>query len=337
MKRDEISRRSFIKGAAGAAGLIIAGTSPLMASHASRMASPLPSYDAKGLPTAMLGKTGVIIPRIAIGLGSRFCTIAKPEDSFELLNFALDNGLYYWDTAWIYENKELGVISEERIGHIVKDRRKEIFLSTKVSSRDPDEAMRQIESSLKRLQTDHLDVLKIHDVQSANDVAMLKGKGNLIDILTRMKEQKVARFIGFSGHTEAGAMKMMAETGIFDTMLIAMNHWAGNTEKRQELAIPAAKSQGMGVMMMKAIRPRETVKTLDPQDLVKYALSLQGPDGLVLGMDSLAVVRSNLDILRNFTPMNEVKMKEIALQLSPFYHHKHLPWMQPGYCDGNWT
>jgi hypothetical protein len=93
----------------------------------------------------------------------------------------------------------------------------------------------------------------------------------------------------------------------------------------------------MGVMMMKAIRPRETVKTLDPQDLVKYALSLQGPDGLVLGMDSLAVVRSNLDILRNFTPMSEEKMKEMAWQLSPFYHHKNLPWMQPGYCDGNWT
>jgi uncharacterized protein len=337
MKKKRLSRRRFIKETIGTAGLVVVGAKLFPSSSVLRVDGSYSHYDARGLPTSILGKTGVKIPRIAIGLGSRFCNIESVEESTSMLNYALDNGLYYWDTAWFYENTKLGVISEERAGQVVKTRRKEIFLSTKVTSRDPNEAMRQIETSLKRLQTDHVDILKIHDVQSGKDVAKLSEKGNLIDILIKMKEQKVARFIGFSGHSEATAMKAMAEKGVFDSMLIAMNHWAGNTEKRQELAIPAAKSQGMGVMLMKVVRPRETIKELNTRDLIEYALSLRGPDGIALGMDSLAVVKSNLEILRNFKPMEEEKMEKLAMQLTPFYEHKNLPWMQQDYCDGNWA
>lgn len=337
MEDPNFSRRKFIKGTLGT-GLLIAGSGLLPSCSIFRMAGSESKYDAKGLPTAMLGKTGVRIPRIAIGLGSRFCNIKTNEEAYQLLNFALDNGLYYWDTAWVYENKNLGITSEERLGEVVKTRRNEIFLSTKVQSRDPDEAMRQVEMSLKRLQTDHVDMLKIHDIQSA-DMARLSEKGSLIDVISKLKEQGITRFIGYSGHTEAEAMKFMADKGVFDSMLMAMNHWnmATNPQKRQELAIPAAKSQGMGVMLMKVIRPRETVKELDPKDLVRYALSLDGPSGIVLGMDSIDVVKSNLEILRNFKPMDEIKMKQMSMQLLPFYNHENLPWMKPGYNDGNWA
>ncbi len=336
MANENFSRRRFIRGTLST-GLLAAG-SGLISSFAGTKAKIVGSgYDAKGLPTAMLGKTGVRIPRIAIGLGSRFCTIRNAEDSQKMLNYALDNGLYYWDTAWIYENTDLKVISEERIGEVVQYRRNEIFLSTKVTSRDPGEAMRQIDSSLKRLKTDHLDMLKIHDVQSEADVDKLSEKGNLIDILLKMKEQGLTRFIGFSGHSEAGAMKRMAEKGVFDSMLMAMNHWGDNAEQRQELVIPAAKSKQMGVMLMKVVRPRETIKELAPADLVRYALSLNGPDGIVLGMDSMDVVKSNLDIFRNFTPLPDDRMKTLAQHLTPFYRHVNLPWMQEGYTDGRWV
>lgn len=331
-----LTRRRFIKSTIGTAGLIVTGTKILSSNPIFPLTDSLQEYDARGLPTAILGKTGIRIPRIVIGLGSRFCNIKSTEESSNMLNYALDNGLYYWDTAWFYQNTSLGIISEERAGLVVKTRRKEIFLSTKVTSRDPDEAMRQIETSLKRLQTDHLDMLKIHDVQS-KDIAKLSEKGNLVDILIKMKEQGVTRFIGFSGHSEAAAMKAMAEKGVFDSMLIAMNHWAGNTEKRQELAIPSAKAQGMGVLLMKVVRPRENIKELDPRDLIKYALSLKGPDGIVVGMDSIEVLKSNLEILRNFKPMEEKKMKELSSLLVPFYKHENLPWMRSGYCDGNWA
>lgn len=349
MEDSNFSRRKFIKGTIGT-GLLMAGSGILPSCNIFRISSKSDSaYDAKGLPTVLFGKTGVRVPRIICGLGSRFCHLESDEDAQQLLHYTLDNGLYYWDTAFAYDNT-IGtppgktrssrlVISEERLGPVVATRRKEIFLSTKITSRDPNEAMRQIETSLKRLQTDHLDQLMIHDVRSMEDVDKLREKGNLIDILHRLKEQGLTRFIGFSGHTNAAAMKAMADRGDFDTMLIAMNHWssANNPQKRQEMAIPAAKAKGMGVILMKVVRPKETIATLKPTDLVKYALSLKGPDVIVLGMDSMEVVKSNLEILGNFKPMDETKMKEMAMQLTPFFNHENLPWMNPGYCDGNWA
>ncbi len=328
------SRRKFIKGTLSA-GALLAG-SDLLASCAV-FRDTAHAYDAKGLPLSELGKTGVKVPKIAMGLGSRFCTVKDPETACNILNFGLDNGLYYWDTAASYENKELGIISEVRLGEVVKTRRKEIFLSTKVNSRNPDEAMRQIETSLKRLQTDHLDLLNIHSVDSEADIAKISEKGNLIDIVQKMKEQKVTRFIGFSCHSKAALVKLMAEKGIFDNMLVAMNHYNGNTENRQDTGFAAAKEHGVGIRMIKVIRPRETVKDLDPQDLIRFALTLKGPDGIVLGIDSLEVIRSNVDILKNFRPLDDARMKELAYRLQPFYFSRELPWMQHGYQDGHWV
>jgi hypothetical protein len=134
-------------------------------------------------------------------------------------------------------------------------------------------------------------------------------------------------------------MKAMADRGDFDSMLIAMNHWgmANNPQKRQELAIAAAKARDMGVILMKVVRPRETITTLKPTDLINYALSLKGPDVIVLGLDSIDIVESNLAILRDFKPMEESKMNEMAQALSPFYNRENLPWMKSGYTDGNWA
>lgn len=327
MKTSDYNRRTFIKNSIGA-GVALAGL---------RINLPFSPYDAKGLPTAVLGKTGVRIPRMAIGLGSRFCNIENDETATSFLNYALDQGLYYWDTAHIYENKKNGVISEVRIGNVVKYRRKEIFLSTKVTSRDPDEAMRQIELSLKRLQTDKLDMLKIHDIQSMADVDKISEKGNLIDILHRMKSEGVTRFIGFSGHSEALAMKAMADRGDFDSMLMAMNHWGNNAQNRQELAIPAAQEQKMGIMLMKVVRPKEKIADINASELVRYALSLKGPSGIVVGMETKDVLDKNLAVLKNFNPMTEDEMKAMAVKLEPFFNHQGLDWMQHGYSDGLWV
>jgi len=349
MEKNELSRRKFLKEAIGA-GLMVSGAG-LLPSCSIFQPTPKPGYsfDSKNLPTVMFGSTGVPVPRILCGLGSRFCHIDSDEEAQKMLHYALDHGLYYFDTAWAYDNtiglppgkkkSPRHIISEERMGPVVKARRKEIFLSTKVTSRDPDEAMRQIETSLNRLQTDHLDQLMIHDVTTMDDVERLSEKGNLIDILHRLREEGLTRFIGYSGHSNADAMAAMVDRGDFNTMLIAMNHWnaKNNPQKRQEMAIPKAKAKGMGVILMKVVRPRETVAGLDPRDLIKYALSLKGPDVIVLGLDSIEVVESNLEILRNFKPMDETKMNEMAMQLTPFYNSKELPWMQPGYCDGHWT
>jgi aryl-alcohol dehydrogenase-like predicted oxidoreductase len=325
--KSDLTRREFILGTVGAGFILTSAGLPAFREE----------LNARGLPTTTLGKTGAKVPRVALGLGSRFCEINDPETSDQLLNYALDHGLYYWDTAHIYENTKNGVISEERIGRVLKSRRKEVFISTKVTSRDPDEAMRQIELSLKRLQTNRLDILKIHNIFDMDDVEKVSKKGNLVDILHRMKEEKVARFIGFSGHNSAQAMKTMAERFDFDTMLIALNHWGKIKSPREELAVPAAQNQDMGVMMMKLLRPRDNDPTISPRELIRYGLSLKGANGAVIGMDSLKVLQSNIELLKNFNPMTEDEMKAMTAHLNPFFNHENIPWMKQGYCDGNWA
>lgn len=335
-----MERREFLKTTAGA-GLAFAGAN-LFAYEGANESN---NYDAKGLPTTTFGSTGVLIPKIVLGLGSRFCHIDSNREAFEMLNYALDNGFYYWDTAHTYDNTialppwknkptEL-VISEVRVGEVVKTRRKEIFLSTKVQAREPSEAMKQIELSLKRLHTDHLDMLKIHGVETMDEVNKMSQRGGVIDILMRLKEEKVTRFIGFSCHVDNEMSAEMTRRATFDSMLIAMNHYRPE-QKPLGMAFPAAKEKKMGLLLMKSVRPRETVEGLNAVDLIKYALSLDGPDALVLGMDSIDVVKSNLEILRNFQKLPPQRMQELALHLAPFYRHENLPWMQKGYTDGNW-
>lgn len=329
MKKD-IKRRDFIKGTM-AASIAIAGGGLVGACN---------PRNAKDLATTVLGKTGVEVPRIALGLGSRWCAIDDENEALDVLTYALDKGLYYWDTAASYVNNKNGAVSEERIGKILKDRRKEVFISTKVQERDPDKAMKQIELSLKRLQIDQLDMLKIHSIQGGDELEKIKGsgKGSVVDVVNRMKEEGVAKFIGFSGHSEATALKYMADHYDFDSMLMALNHYNSNNGwKRQEMAIPAANAKGMGVMLMKVVRPIESDKTLDPKDMIRYALSIEGVNGACIGTDSKKVVDGYVDILTNFQSMTDEEMKNMTARLTPFFQHKGTPWMDPGYCDGNWA
>jgi predicted aldo/keto reductase-like oxidoreductase len=117
-------------------------------------------------------------------------------------------------------------------------------------------------------------------------------------------------------------------------MLFAMNHYGENKDNRQGLVIPAAKQKGMGIMLMKTVRPKETIKGIEAGELVRYALSLDGPSGIAVGMDSKKVVESNLNILRNFKPMNTEEKLKYAMVLSPFFRHENLEWMEKGYTDG---
>lgn len=336
MKNHGLSRRNFLR-KTFTAGVAITGLSAtgLTAAGLSSM-KPVTGYNAHGLPTVIFGRTGVPIPRIAMGLGSRFCSVAGEDEALEMLTYALDHGLYYWDTAHTYVDNSNGVVSEERLGKILAKRRDEVFLSTKISKRDPDEAKREVETSLRRLGTDHLDNLMIHSVESVDDVEKLSQRGGVIDLVSRLKEEGVTRFIGFSGHSGAKAKRLMIERGDFDTVLFAMNQYGGNSENREEMIIPAALEKNMGILLMKVVRPKETIAGIDPSELIRYALSLDGPSGLVLGMDSLEVIKSNIRLLRNFKPMTGAEQESVASVLSPYFKGSNLEWMKEGYTDGHW-
>lgn len=321
MKKN-FNRRDFIK----TTGALTAGTilAPVVACSSS-------SFDSKGLPTTMLGKTGARIPLLIVGTGSRFMAVSE-DKGLEILETALNKGLYYWDTAASYKNDEQS--SEERIGKILPSIREKIFLATKVQERNGEEAKRTIETSLKRLNTDYIDLYQIHSITNEDEVKKFGDAGGVLPVLKKYKEEGVIRNIGFTGHTSASAMKLAAEMYDFDTMLIALNHQQKGNEPFEEQPVPFAAKKGMGVIAMKVIRPRETVEGLDPNELVRYALSLDGVTAAVLGTDSLDVLNQNVATISSFEPLSTEKMKELHVKLDPFYRSNKLPWMQPGYYDG---
>jgi predicted aldo/keto reductase-like oxidoreductase len=321
MKNRDFTRRDFIKtSGAVAAGTILAPT----------IACSSSAYDSKGLPTTMLGNTGARIPLLIMGLGSRFMAVDE-DTGLEILETGLNKGLYYWDTAASYKNDQQ--YSEERVGKILPSVRERVFLSTKVGERNADDAKRTIETSLKRLNTDYIDLYQIHSITSEEEVEKFGDKDGVLPVLKKYQQEGVIRNIGFTGHTSAAAMKKAAEMYDFDTMLIALNHQKQG-EKFEEQPVPFASKKGMGVLAMKVIRPRETVNGLDPKDLVRYALSLNGVTAAVIGTDSLEVLEKNVETIRNFEPLSQEKMNELHTALDPFYQSKRLPWMRPGYFDG---
>jgi predicted aldo/keto reductase-like oxidoreductase len=323
---EKINRRTFVRttAAATASALILPGLG------CSVDRSP---YDPKGLPTRQLGSTGVRVPFMGFGCGSRWMSIEDDDRALELLEYALDQGLYYWDTAASYGNERIS--SEERIGRLLKECRGHVFLSSKTEEREADPARESIERSLERLQTGYIDLMHVHSISSVEDAEQLGEKGKVLEVLHRYREEGIIRHIGFTGHASAAGMKKAAELYDFEVMMIALNHQvADGSEKFEELPVPFAAAKGMGVVAMKVIRPRETVEGLDASDLVRYALSLKDFDMINIGIDSMEVLRANLQIFSEFEPLDEPEMEAIRMALQPFFRSRRLPWMQAGYRDG---
>jgi predicted aldo/keto reductase-like oxidoreductase len=322
--KKKLTRREFVQTTAAASAAV--AITPL----AGCSSSP---FDPKGLPTSILGNTGVRVPRLGFGCGSRWMSIEDDDKALEVLEYAFNNGLYYWDTAADYGNDNIS--SEERVGMALKERRDKVFLVTKVAERDADEARQTIERSLKRLQTDYINLLHVHSINSVEDAESLGDKGKVLEVLHDYRDQGIVRHIGFTGHTTAEGMKRAAELYDFEVMMIALNHQvASGKERFEELPVPYAAEKGMGVVAMKVVRPRETVSGLAVSDLVNYALTLDHFNLANIGHSSLEVLKENLALLREFKPLDKEKMEELNIALGPFYRHENLPWMQPGYVDG---
>jgi aryl-alcohol dehydrogenase-like predicted oxidoreductase len=177
----------------------------------------LPAFAAPTpLPTRVLGRTGARVSILAFGSGSRFLAYSEAK-GIEALNRALDLGITYVDTAQDYGQGE----SERRVGMVMKTRRKEVFLATKVTRRKYDDAMRSVEGSLKRLQTDHVDLLHIHSLTDEADLAA--AEAGALQVLYKMREQKVARAIGITSHSDPVVLKAALEHNDFDCTQMALN------------------------------------------------------------------------------------------------------------------
>lgn len=268
------------------------------------------------LPHRMLGRTEESVSILAFGGGSRFGMYKDEEAALAALNRALDLGITYIDTAHAYGGPRGE--SERRIGKVLKTRRKGIFLATKIENRSRDGFLRDLEISLKRLQLDHVDLVHIHSLRFADDLAKIEAPGGAMKGLLEAKEQKMARFIGMTSHTDGPTMAKAIERHPLDCVQMALN--AARNGEFEKVALPAARKKKLGIIAMK-ITGQEFLLGDGPgktniNELLSYSVSLPVTTG-VIGMPKVADIDHNTALLRHFKRLDEEAMNRIRWQMSP--------------------
>ena len=279
-----------------------------------------PSVAASGkslVPRRVLGNTGVEVSALALGGVVGMMRAPAPDfDPVWLAQTALNLGITYFDTAPGYGGGQ----SETNYGQVMARRRKEVFLATKLEERTYDGAMRGIEGSLKRLQTDHVDLLQIHSVTAQEDVPAWEKPDGVLTALRKLRDQKVTRFIGVTGHESAEKLQAAIERYEFDTLLTTLNPVTRRQPFRESL-LPLANSKKMGVIAMKVMgggvgclasgNPvKQTAKWYYdqtdqqqlPESLIRYTLGLT-VSVAVIGVASVDQLKSNIEVASNKVPM----------------------------------
>jgi uncharacterized protein len=252
---------------------------------------------------------GASVSVIGIG-GSSLGDVQDESEALRIVAEALDAGINFFDNAWEYHDG----MSEERMGRALKGKRDRAFLMTKVCShgRSKQVAMAQLEDSLRRLQTDHLDLWQIHEVIYDNDPDLHFMPDGAVEALTQAKQQGKVRFVGFTGHKDPDIhLKMLSHRYPFDTVQMPLNPLDKNYRSFQMRVLPEAQRQGIAVIGMKSMGGGgEPVKrgAATPQELLRYAMSVPGILTTVSGIDSYDVFRQNLAVAQAFTPMAAVEM-----------------------------
>jgi predicted aldo/keto reductase-like oxidoreductase len=301
----DITRRRFLEAAAAGAAITPA----------------LGAAEAAKIPTRPFGKTGLEVSILGFGSGTRFLMYEDEDKALEALSHAIDLGIKYIDTAHAYGNGK----SEERIGRLMPARRQEIVLATKLPGRKADEAKRQLERSLKRLQTDRLDVLHIHALKDEADLAAIEAPDGVLKALYEARDQKIARAIGITCHAAPVALQAALERHDFDCTQMALNAALARMAEGQggmkatrmpsggfeELALPVAVRKRMGVIAMKVFGQDQIVAAAPIDKLLAYALSL--PVSLAsCGMPKVEFIERNVALARDFRPMPEAERRRLS-------------------------
>ena len=274
------------------------------------------SFTAQGqvesdVPKRPLGRTGLQVSAMGIG-GYHLGSASSDEEATRIVNEALDAGINFFDNAWEYHDG----LSEERLGRALLGKRDHAVLMTKVCThgRDKRVAMRMLEKSLTRLQTDHLDVWQIHEVIYENDPELIFAPNGAAEALVQAKQQGKVRFVGFTGHKDPSIhLKMLAHNFPFDTVQMPLNCLDATFRSFESNVLPEVNRRGIAALGMKSlggsgelVREGAVAVTMG----LRYAMSL--PVAVTIsGIDSLAVLHQNLAVARGFQPMSPVEMRDL--------------------------
>lgn len=281
-----------------------------------------------GMPTRILGRTGARVSILAFGGGSRFLMYKDDDSAIAAVNRALDLGITYIDTAADYGHGK----SEERIGQVMKTRRKQVWLATKVDERNGDEATRTVEASLKRLQTDHIDLVHVHSLTTDEDLAAVEANDGVLKALYKLRDQKVIRAVGVTSHSDPTVLRKALERHDFDCTQMALNgarvgmknghgKMVPNEAMKvsfEQVALPVAHRKKLGIIAMKVFA-QEALSGKAPVDkLISYSLSLP-VSCAVVGMPRPSFIDQNVSIAKSFKPLPASEMRQLSGELSKQY------------------
>jgi uncharacterized protein len=288
-------RRNFLKGAV-AAGV------------AAKFGNVAQAANASGIPTRTLGHTRQQISML--GLGGYHLGDPSEAEAIKIVHTAVDNGITFMDNCWDYHDGD----SEVRMGKALRDGyRQKVFLMTKIDGRDAKTAAAQIDQSLQRLQTDHVDLLQFHEVIRMNDPERIFAPGGGMEAAVKAREAGKVRFIGFTGHKSPQIHKHMIEVADqhnfqLDSVQMPLNVMDAHYESFAQIVLPMALDRKIGVLGMKPIGDGILLQSgaVTAVECLRFALSL--PTSVVItGCKSMRDVQQAIDLGRNFNPLTETE------------------------------
>jgi aryl-alcohol dehydrogenase-like predicted oxidoreductase len=266
------------------------------------------------IPTRILGRTGQKVTVLGLGGEGVLRTFGQDKDASALINRALDLGITYCESARAYSG------SESYYGKALRERRKDIFLTSKSHSRDKKGALAHLHETLTNMKTDHLDLWQVHDVREEEDIAGIFGPGGAIEAFALAKEQGKTRFIGVTGHHDPSIIRKCIEQFDFDTVLMPVNPAEQKYKSFIENVLPLAREKNMGIIGMKVYLRGLASRlpwytTMAP--FLRFALS-QPVTNVVIGCDGIAQLEQNVGFARSFEPMTRGEQQALISEVSPF-------------------
>jgi uncharacterized protein len=271
------------------------------------------------------GKTGAKFPIFSFGaqriVDEHRCTEAE---AVRMLNTAIDRGIKYFDTAWVYSRGQ----SETRVGLVAKHRRQEMWIATKTIARDRDGARSQLEDSLRRLQTDHVDEWRFHNVASMAELDLITGPGGALETAVKAREQGYVRHISISGHTNPQVQIEALNRFPFDSVLCALSVLDHFVASFGEEFLPVANARGVATIGMKVLGLGQLGHIYERA--LRYSFGLP-VSTVIVGMESMEQLERNLAVAENFVPLSDLERLELFREILPMVTPQHVNWKSDNY------
>jgi uncharacterized protein len=314
----EVSRRTFLKTAAAAvasaAGVVFFGSrAAAQAKDGNRGGAPEVPGVRLPMPSRALGRTRLEVS--ILGLGGAVAVARSPDRAEAIINRALDLGINYIDTAHQYGE------SEANIGRVMRHRRGEVVLASKTDDRTYDGTMRQFEESLRRLQTDYLDLYQLHGMHSEADIDAALASHGALEAIEKLREEGVVRHVGITAHKNSRLLAAALRRYPFDCVLLSLNAGDVHHDSMIENALPVANEKGMGVIAMKVCAYDGRIFRDDGISTMREALgyTLSHPvSTAIVGISTLAELEENARIAGEFQPLSPRELRRLEALTRPY-------------------